>query len=300
MKWFGIWTCLVIGWVTGLEAQRISGNYFGRGESRTGLQYNTYLAELNLLKKGTNITGRFGYYFGQHHYEIPVKGKYWERTKTIEFEPFKLISFFAQDSSAPDCAMDGSLTMYISGSDTVLYGQLNPLAGYRYGCPLITVSLLKALPELSAPQLTPLPRVEIETVFDSLLAEDKDPQNALWQRSFDTSHLVEVDTDTILLHLYDNGKIDFDTVSVYFNRQQVITKQQLSLKPIELQLVLQPGVNEIALFAENLGEIPPNTALCIIYAGGERYDINLMSTMMRNGTVRIKSKKRKPGLGLKY
>lgn len=300
MKRFGIWAWLAIWWVTGLEAQRISGNYFGRGESRTGLQYNSYLAELNLLKKGTSITGTLGYYFGQHHYALPITGKYWERTRTIELNPFKLISFFAQDSLAPDCAMDGSLTMYIWGTDTVLYGQLNPIAGHRYGCPLITISLTKALPELNAPPLTPLPAHEKKEAPDSQATMPSPPIPALWQRSFDTSHLIEVDTDTVLLHLYDNGKIDFDTVSVYFNRQPVITKQQLSLKPIELQLVLQPGVNEIALFAENLGEIPPNTALCIIYAGGERYDINLLSTLMRNGTVRIKSKKRKAGLGLKY
>jgi hypothetical protein len=102
--------------------------------------------------------------------------------------------------------------------------------------------------------------------------------------------VIEVSTDSILLHLYDNGKIDYDTVSVYFNRDPIVIKRLLGIQPIIISIVLKPGFNEIALFAENLGDIPPNTALCIVYAGTERFDINLMSTLATNGTIRIRNK----------
>ncbi len=277
---------------TGLRAQKISGSYYGRGESRTGLQYNTYLSELIITKKGTAINGEFNYFFGQHHYSVPVSGKYWPATKTIELDPFKLISFFAQDSTAPDCQMDGSLTMYISGGDTVLYGQLNPMTSHRFGCPLVTISLTKSPPEITAKKLTPTPLSKTAAPAASATMATAQIQQTpdLFKRTFDSSHVIEVSTDSIMLHLYDNGKIDYDTVSVYFNRQPIVTKKLLGLNPIEIFVVLKPGYNEIALFAENLGEIPPNTALCIVYAGTERFDINLMSTMATNGTIRIRNK----------
>jgi hypothetical protein len=45
------------------------------------------------------------------------------------------------------------------------------------------------------------------------------------------------------------------------------------------------------MFAENLGRIPPNTALMIIHDGIQRHEIFLTSTLNSNGTVRIRRKK---------
>ncbi|MEI9959262.1 MAG: hypothetical protein WDM90_23780 [Ferruginibacter sp.] len=39
------------------------------------------------------------------------------------------------------------------------------------------------------------------------------------------------------------------------------------------------------MYAENLGTIPPNTALMIIYDGKKRYEINISSTKNSNGVV---------------
>ena len=50
-------------------------------------------------------------------------------------------------------------------------------------------------------------------------------------------------------------------------------------------------INEIAMFADNLGSIPPNTALMIVYDGKERHEVRISSTLKNNGTVRIRRKK---------
>jgi len=44
------------------------------------------------------------------------------------------------------------------------------------------------------------------------------------------------------------------------------------------------------MFADNLGTIPPNTALMIIDDGKKRYDIRLSSSLSKNATVKIKRK----------
>ncbi|MDQ6813034.1 MAG: hypothetical protein M3040_04795, partial [Bacteroidota bacterium] len=53
---------------------------------------------------------------------------------------------------------------------------------------------------------------------------------------------------------------------------------------------LNNGVNEIAMFAENLGRIPPNTALAVIYAGDQRFELNLTSTLSKNASIRFRRK----------
>jgi hypothetical protein len=242
-----------------------------------------------VLKKGTQITGSLNYYFGQNEYTVKISGIFHPATKTIELNPFKFISFFAGDKNAPDCEMDGSLTLYVMDGDSVLYGQLNPIYKYRYGCPVMTIRLKKEKPDTNEPdEISVSADKPIDSVSTVVTAATVPPVIAeLNKRQFVEGPLLEVDTDSITLHLYDNGKVDQDTVTVFFNRQIVAENMALSLKPIVIRLSLKPGINEVALFAQNLGEIPPNTALCIVYAGTKRYDINLSSSLATNGTIRI-------------
>ncbi len=272
-----------------VHSQGYNGLWYGRAEANTSLTYNTYLIELNVLKKSTHITGSLNYYFGQNEYTVKVSGVFHPSTKTIELNPFKFISFFAGDKNAPDCEMDGSLTLYINEGDSVLYGQLNPIYKYRYGCPVMTISLKKENLQIEEAKIVPvLAEVSIGIVDVSTSEIDIPPSILeLNKRQFVEGPLLEVDSDSITLHVYDNGKVDQDTVAVFFNRQPVVENMPLSLKPIIIRLALLPGINEVALFAQNLGEIPPNTALCIVYAGSKRYDINLSSSLATNGTIRI-------------
>jgi hypothetical protein len=300
-----------------LNAQSLNGIWYGRAEANVSGTFNSYLCEITLKKNSKGFAGTLNYFFGSHEYATPVTAKYWPATKTIELNPFPLITYFAADKNAPDCIMDGSLTLYVDGADSVLYGQLNPVGKYRNSCPVMTIYLQRenetpgmaeALPELEkvietdpnsvsetllnrdAGQVLPGPELSAIVIEEEKVVEASVEE--LTKRNFVEGPLIEVDTDSIFLHLYDNGKVDNDTVSVFFNRHPVALNQGLSLKPIILKLGLVDGMNEIAMFAVNLGDIPPNTALCIIYAGEKRYDINLSSTMASNGTVRILRKEK--------
>ena len=44
------------------------------------------------------------------------------------------------------------------------------------------------------------------------------------------------------------------------------------------------------MYAENLGSIPPNTALMVIYDGKKRYELNISSSKTSNGVIRFKLK----------
>jgi hypothetical protein len=97
----------------------------------------------------------------------------------------------------------------------------------------------------------------------------------------------------IQIDLYDGGIIDNDTISVYHNNELVVTHGRLSLKPITLKIKCSKtdSHHEIIIVAENLGDIPPNTASMVFKAGKdgnkERQEITITSTEQRNAKVII-------------
>ena len=48
--------------------------------------------------------------------------------------------------------------------------------------------------------------------------------------------------------------------------------------------------NELVMYAENLGAIPPNTALMKVNANSKTYEVRISSDEQKNGTVIFKLK----------
>lgn len=111
----------------------------------------------------------------------------------------------------------------------------------------------------------------------------------LLERENNLVRTINTSEDNILIELYDNGTIDNDTVSVYHNNELVIKDGKLSYSPLSVKIKCTRAENrhEIVLVAENLGDIPPNSALMVVKAGKERYEIFLYSNETRNAKVVI-------------
>ena len=105
---------------------------------------------------------------------------------------------------------------------------------------------------------------------------------------------IVVDQEDIRIDLYDNGTIDNDTITVYHNNELVAANQRLSdFTPITFHIKCNKNENyhEIIVVAENLGDIPPNTAYMIVTAGGiKRREIFLASNEQQNAKVIIEYK----------
>jgi hypothetical protein len=92
----------------------------------------------------------------------------------------------------------------------------------------------------------------------------------------------------IKLDVYDNGTIDGDTVSIFYNGKMIMSHRRLSSKPIEIDVTLDENtsLHSIVLFAENLGSIPPNTALIIFTTpAGKRYELFSSATLQQNAEL---------------
>jgi hypothetical protein len=99
-----------------------------------------------------------------------------------------------------------------------------------------------------------------------------------------------VDHDSISVTLYDNGIVDGDSITLIYNDSILTTHKMLTEKPLTFWIKIKPGSerNELQMYAENLGSIPPNTALMVIYDGNKRYEVNIKSTEKTNGSVSFK------------
>ena len=100
---------------------------------------------------------------------------------------------------------------------------------------------------------------------------------------------ILVDTGEIRLDFYDNAEIDDDSISVRINDKTVLTHQKLGAEPIttSIRIDLNNTFQEVEMVAENLGSIPPNTALLIITAGKKRYELFLTSSKEKTAKVRF-------------
>ena len=96
----------------------------------------------------------------------------------------------------------------------------------------------------------------------------------------------------IKIQLYDNGDIDGDTITVYHNNELIVSKRRLTDKPITFTINADEGSweHEFVMVAENLGSIPPNTALMVITAGDKRYELFITSSDKKNAVVVLEYK----------
>lgn len=114
------------------------------------------------------------------------------------------------------------------------------------------------------------------------------------KRENNTIQTLTVSADSLVLSFYDNGVVDGDSISVYLNDENIISKVKLKEAAVKKTIYLNNRSDEttLTLVAENLGSIPPNTGLLIIQDGTERYQIRFKADMETNASVIIKKKKK--------
>ena len=105
---------------------------------------------------------------------------------------------------------------------------------------------------------------------------------------------IYVQSDSLVLSLYDNGEIDGDTVSVVMNDRIIIARQGLGINAIKATVYVPRGQEDsvrLVMYAENLGRIPPNTGLLIVQDGDETHHIRFSGDYQKNSAVILRRKR---------
>jgi hypothetical protein len=104
---------------------------------------------------------------------------------------------------------------------------------------------------------------------------------------------LTVSHNTIEIRIYDDGAIDNDTVSVYYDNKLLISKARISDQPVIAKIVVEPSEHphQLVMVAENLGDIPPNTSLLVVMDGEKRYEERIISNEQKNVMINFQYKK---------
>ncbi|HEX8333045.1 MAG TPA: hypothetical protein VF622_10500 [Segetibacter sp.] len=118
------------------------------------------------------------------------------------------------------------------------------------------------------------------------------PPDVIRRRNNELVKTFQTSAKEIKIELYDNGEIDGDTITVYHNNQLILWRKRLTDKPLTFTIKVDENEphHEFVMVAENLGTIPPNTALMIITAGSRRYETHVTSTEKKNAMVVLEYK----------
>lgn len=114
-----------------------------------------------------------------------------------------------------------------------------------------------------------------------------------------TPILLHANSDSVHIELYDNGVFDYDTISIIYNGKLLIFKQLLKVdKAISFYVKVDGDErkNEMIFFADNLGLIPPNSALMVITDGeAKRTEVSVTNDLGHNAIIYFIKPKKQTG-----
>jgi hypothetical protein len=129
--------------------------------------------------------------------------------------------------------------------------------------------------------------VQLERKTDSIISLKKNRNKEFSKRKIVSSKEWSVKRSNIVLQIWDNNKEDGDIISLKFNDTWILTNFLLTKQKYTIKLELKGKDNQLLLFAENLGSIPPNTAAISIDDDELVRTFMLNSDMSKSESVKI-------------
>ncbi len=289
-------------------SQSATGYWYGAANVKLRNTYSNYLVELILEQDRNNVKGVLNYFFKNTYRSIPVRGTYNSNTRLVYIADVPVSYYGSYYNRDVDCAMNFAATLRVSQVNSVLKGSFLSKPEYKYTCPEILFTLTLNTDSLRQDSVKQAIRVLKETYqvwrpseTDTVAAVTIQPRNVInyvvsnqyKEREKVVAQELTVDADSIKVDFYDNGEIDGDSISVFLNDKLIAFNRILTTKSVHFDIPLDPtrDINEITMFADNLGSIPPNTALMLVNDGKKRYEIRLTSNLEKSATIRIRKKK---------
>ncbi len=253
------------------HAQDINGIWKGRLVMEPGGCFPVYNIELQLQVAGSKVTGVSHHFSDTSNFvKESFEGNYKRDSNYISISEIGVTTFHVPAGCIP-CIKKYSLTYHRgSSAEEQLRGTWSgKTMDGKSACPPGTIVLTRFDTSTFKPKLKLPP--------------------SLTKRKAELVKEIKVDTGTIKIDFYDNGQIDGDTISVYVNNMPAVSNQRLTTKPISLKVKidLKRTEQEVIMVGENLGSIPPNTALMIINTGEKRYQLYLTSDEQKNAMMRF-------------
>ena len=124
-----------------IQAQKVTGYWYGQANVEVAGIQNNYLTELIISQKGNKVKGFFGYYFKDVYQSFVVKGTFDPKTNKLVINDIPIIYFKTNSTmNAVDCITSFYGTLRVSKVKTELNGYFYRDKKYTYTCPDLRVN----------------------------------------------------------------------------------------------------------------------------------------------------------------
>ncbi|PWT71101.1 MAG: hypothetical protein C5B59_18835 [Bacteroidetes bacterium] len=261
-----------------LRAEDLNGIWKGTLTQNPGGCYPQYFIELEIRSANNSIEGRaYDYYDTTKFVRLSFEGRYDPQTHRLVLTEDKVLQSNIPGYCVP-CIKTYDLVYEKKGNTESLSGEWKGhVVGQSGACPPGKIYLERAVQSTFSNGI--FQNDSLARLQESLHIEP---------RKKDMVRTVVVTSPHIQIQLYDNGEIDNDTITVFINGKLLLYKQMLTDKPLNLDFTAIPGVEyELVMYADNLGLIPPNTALMVVKAGSKKFEVFLSSSEQKSATVKF-------------
>jgi hypothetical protein len=288
-------------------AQSVNGYWYGYANVKAAASTNNYLIELILHQDRNSVKGIINYYFKQTYRSFKVNGNYNTMTRQLSLYNIPLTYSNSPTGMEVDCIMDMGATLRVAQVGSNLIGLFSGKPDYKYTCGDVGFnlklnadiskedSILREIKLYKETYQVWHPSADDTLVADKIIArpvvnmpiteEYKKRQNVVQKE-------IETRSDSLKVDFYDNGEIDGDSISIFLNNKLIAFNRMLSDRAVHFEFPVDSTIEytDITMFADNLGSIPPNTALMVVTDGDKRYEIRMAANMNENATLRIRKK----------
>src|SRR5215218_9514558 len=288
-----------------VSAQSVVGYWYGTANVAGKSSTNNYMLELIVTQRQSSVQAIMNCYFKNTFRSIKLNGNYNNIKRELTLLNIPMPYFASTERVQVDCQMEFVASHRVAKAGSNLTGRFLGTGDYKYTCPDIVFDLklntdagnqdsvllalrnFKETYQLWTPSAT-------DTLIQATVIQRKIENPVInqeyQQRETTVQKEIEVASDSVQVDFYDNGEIDGDSISVFFNDQLLGANLMLSTRSVHMDVKLDTTkeFNQLAMFANNLGALPPNTALMIIYDGQKRHEIRLSSSLDKSGAVRIR------------
>jgi hypothetical protein len=260
------------------RAEDLNGIWKGVLTQGPGGCYPRYFLELQINFSGDRISGKaYDYYDKAHFVKMSFAGRYNAQTHRLVIIETRILQADIPGDCEP-CIKTYDLNYSKKGEQEELNGDWKGIySNKQLICPPGQIQLKRA------------------TTSDFPVDIDQNDTLAALQQTLHLQPREKTLAKTVTLHsadvkieLYDDGVIDGDSVTVFINNKLLLYHQMLTDRPLTIHFNAFPGTEyELVMYADNLGTIPPNTALMMVTAGSEKMEVYMSSSEQASATVRF-------------
>ena len=135
----------------------------------------------------------------------------------------------------------------------------------------------------------------LDPIPNDILAQIKDTKfepDSFLNTALTIPKVIDVQGKNVKIQISDYEKVDGDVVSVYLNREKVIDKAEIRKRPIERTVRLSQlvQINEMVVYAHNLGKISPNTCMMTVDDGLSIQKVFIESSLQKSALIYLRYK----------